>query len=247
MPSLRRWGLAAAIAVLGDAALAYRFATIYRQRAGFESLVARPEVTRGGIVGHSMGGVGAILAAASDPRVAALVSISAPSDPRLLVRQTFVIANLPIPGLVAHPLAWYTSRMYLRPRGHSVRSTSAKDGVARYAGPLLIVHGEDDEVMPAVPHAQALADAAQRARRHSPPNDASVELHIVPGGGHGGLYEDVGFRRVVAGFLAEALGGPFSREEAADRAARVDLTSSATAHSSAVEPLSEASARPLPA
>ena len=65
--------------------------------AGFAALLARPEVTRGAILGHSMGGVGAILAAAADPRVAAVVSVSAPSDPRRMVRQTFRLARLPVP------------------------------------------------------------------------------------------------------------------------------------------------------
>ena len=37
--------------------------------AAFATLLARPEVTVGGVAGHSMGGIGAILAAAADPRV----------------------------------------------------------------------------------------------------------------------------------------------------------------------------------
>ena len=42
--------------------------------------------------------IGAILAAAADPRVAALVATSGPADPYRLTRQTFRLAQLPIPG-----------------------------------------------------------------------------------------------------------------------------------------------------
>src|SRR5688500_9177356 len=55
--------------------------------AAFEALLARPEVTTGAIAGHSMGGIGAILAAAADPRVAALVATSSPAEPYRLTRQ----------------------------------------------------------------------------------------------------------------------------------------------------------------
>ena len=80
----------------------------------------RPEVTVGAISGHSMGAIGAILAGAADPRVAAIVATSAPADPYRLTRQTFRLAHLPIPDPIAYPLAWLTTRVYLRPRGHDV-------------------------------------------------------------------------------------------------------------------------------
>src|SRR4029450_628676 len=49
--------------------------------AAFEALLARPEVTVGAIAGHSLGGIGALLAGAADPRVAAVVAPSSPADP----------------------------------------------------------------------------------------------------------------------------------------------------------------------
>ena len=70
--------------------------------------------------GHSMGAIGAILAGAAEPRVAAVVATSAPADPYRLTRQTFRLAHLPIPDPIAYPLAWLTTRVYLRPRGHVV-------------------------------------------------------------------------------------------------------------------------------
>ncbi len=188
--------------------------------AAFEALLARPEVTRGAILGHSMGGIGAILAAASDPRVAAVVSVSAPSDPRRMVRQTFRLAHLPFPSLVATPLSWLTTRVFVRPRGHDLRSISARDAVRVYHGPILIAHGRDDRVMP-VDHARRI-EAAARAARHDGSAAGPVELLLVATGGHSWAYEDPTFRRSVAAFLAEALGGPLSPDEAGAWAAAAD-------------------------
>ncbi|MEO8229925.1 MAG: alpha/beta fold hydrolase [Chloroflexota bacterium] len=188
--------------------------------AAFATLLARPEVTVGGILGHSMGGTGAILAAAADPRIAALVSVSAPSDPRRMVRQTFRLAQLPFPGPIATPLSWLTTRVYVRPRGHALRAISARHAIARYRGPVLIAHGRDDAIMP-VEHARRIAMAALASRR-SDSKTAPVELLVVDGGGHSWFYEDETFRRTVAGFLARELGGPLTPEAAADAAAGAD-------------------------
>ena len=71
--------------------------------AAFHALLARPEVTVAAVSGHSMGGIGAILAGAADPRVAAVVSSSAPADPYRLTRLTFRLAHLPLPDPIAYP------------------------------------------------------------------------------------------------------------------------------------------------
>jgi alpha-beta hydrolase superfamily lysophospholipase len=185
--------------------------------ATFDALVARPEVTRGALVGHSMGAIGAILAGAADPRVAAVVATSGPADPLRLTRQTFRLANLPIPDVIAYPLAWLTTRVYLAPRGHRVPEISATAAVARYQGPILLAHGEDDSVVPAW-HLARLATAA-RAARAADPGAAPVETLTIPGGQHSWLYEYPTYRGAVAGFLATALDGPLSADEAATVAA----------------------------
>jgi len=187
--------------------------------AAFATLVDRPEVTVGGLFGHSMGAVGAILAAAADPRVTALVSSSAPSDPRRLVAETFRLAHLPLPAPVAAPLSWLTSREFVRPRGHRVDEVSAESAIGRFHGPILLVHGEHDQVIP-VGHAERLRSAAMAGRSEF---DPPVELYLVEGGGHTWLYENPGYRRKVASFLAEALGGPLEREVAGEIAAALPV------------------------
>jgi alpha-beta hydrolase superfamily lysophospholipase len=181
--------------------------------AAFETLIARPEVTVGAIAGHSLGGIGALLAGAADPRVAAVVATSSPADPNRLTRLTFRLAHLPIPEPVAVPLAWLTTRVYLRPRGHRVRSVSAATALTAHDRPVLLIHGADDDVVPPV-HLGRLLAAAERAGR-------PVESLIVEDGRHSWLHEFERYRRTVAAFLARTLGGPYSPAEAADRAAAV--------------------------
>jgi fermentation-respiration switch protein FrsA (DUF1100 family) len=166
-----------------------------------------------------MGGIGAILAAAADPRVAALVATSTPAEPYRLTRQTFRLANLPIPDLIAYPLAWLTTRVYLRPRGHAVAEISASRAIARYEGPVLLLHGDADDVVP-LAHTQRLARIA-RASRASRQGAAPVESLVLADGHHSWLYEFAEYRAAVARFLATWLGGPLSPDEAASRAAAV--------------------------
>jgi alpha-beta hydrolase superfamily lysophospholipase len=181
--------------------------------AAFEALLARPEVTVGAIAGHSLGGIGALLAGAADPRVAAVVATSSPADPNRLTRLTFRLAHLPIPEPVAVPLAWLTTRVYLRPRGHRVRSVSAAVSLAAHDRPVLLIHGSADDVVPPI-HLERLVAAAESAGR-------PVETLVIGDGRHSWLHEFELYRRTVAAFLARSLGGPYSPAEAADRAAAV--------------------------
>jgi pimeloyl-ACP methyl ester carboxylesterase len=185
--------------------------------AAFAALMARPEVTVGAISGHSMGAIGAILAAAAETRVAGLVATAGPADPYRLTRQTFRLAHLPIPDPVAYPLAWLTTRVYLRPRGHRVPDVSASAAIARYGGPVLLVHGDQDSVVP-VAHLRRLGDAARKARTGDP-DAAPVETMIVTGGQHSWLYEIPDYRRAVARMLTIACDGPLDPDEAGEIAA----------------------------
>jgi pimeloyl-ACP methyl ester carboxylesterase len=190
--------------------------------AAFETLMARPEVTVGAISGHSMGGIGAILAAANDERVAAVVATSSPADPYRLTRQTFRLARLPFPDPIAYPLAWLTTHVYVRPRGHVVREISATDAIARYRGPILLAHGAEDVVVPPW-HMERLAKAARFGRLDRMDREATdqapLETILVEGGQHSWLYEFAEYRRAVASFLAASLGGPLAPDEAGDIAA----------------------------
>ena len=180
--------------------------------AGVTTLLARSDVTAVGILGHSMGGIGALLAAAAEPRVRGVVAASTPADPYRLTRQTFKLAKLPLPGPIAWPLAWLTTHVFLAPRGHTVASVSAARAIETYLGPVLLIHGDADRVVP-ISHVRTLEDAVLDAREHEP-DAGPVEVLIIPGGEHSWLYEYAAYRAAVGRFLTEALGGPLGAAEA---------------------------------
>jgi pimeloyl-ACP methyl ester carboxylesterase len=180
--------------------------------AGVRALLARKDVTAVGVFGHSMGGIGALLAAAAEPRVAAVVAASTPADPYRLTRQTFRLAKLPIPGPFAWPLAWLTTHVFLEPRGHTVRSVSAAHAIATYTGPVLLIHGDADRVVP-FEHMATLKRAAEKAREDEP-DTGDVEVLAIPGGEHSWLYEFAAYRAAIARFLTTAFDGPLPVEDA---------------------------------
>jgi alpha-beta hydrolase superfamily lysophospholipase len=184
-------------------------------RAAVTALRARPEVTTIGILGHSMGAAGSLVATAQDPDVDAVIAVAAPADPHRLTRQTFRLAKLPIPGFVAWPLAWLTTRVYLQPRGHTVASISATHAARAIRVPVMLVHGTDDGVVPVGDLARLAA-----ARRDARP-EAVTETLTVEGGRHSWLYEFPEYRAAIGRFLARSLGGPLDPDEAARVAAAV--------------------------
>ncbi len=188
--------------------------------AAVEAALADERVTQVAVLGHSMGSIGAILAAAAEPRVAAAVLTATPADPYRLTRQTFRLARLPIPDAIAYPLAWLTTRVYLQPRGHTVDAISASTAIRRYRGPILAIHGTEDRVVP-FGHLARLV-AAVRTARANDPDAAPVEELVIAGGQHSWLYEFPAYRAAIGHFLAAGFGGPLSPDEAARIAERVD-------------------------
>ena len=178
-------------------------------RAGVAALAARPEVSGVALLGHSMGAAGALVAAAGNPDVAAVIAVATPADPYRLTRQTFRLVRLPLPDVIAWPLAWLTTRVYLKPRGHVVDDISAARAVREITVPVMLIQGTDDRVVP-FSHLGVLG----AARRAALP-DAVTETLVVEGGHHSWLYEFPAYRAAIARFLATSLGGPVSPDQAA--------------------------------
>jgi len=179
-------------------------------------LAARPDVSAVGLLGHSMGGAGVILAAAAEPSVRAVVALSSPADLVRMTRRTFEMAEIRVPGPLATPLAYLTAMVLLIPRRHSIDDADACLAASRYRGPLLLLHGEDDRGVPPA-HLELIAEAARQTRIAE--DSATVETLTIPGYGHRWLFEEAEVRRRTASFLARSCGGPGAPEEAGDLAA----------------------------
>ncbi|MEO5965564.1 MAG: hypothetical protein ABIR11_08870, partial [Candidatus Limnocylindrales bacterium] len=137
------------------------------------------------------------------------IAVATPADPARLTRQTFRLARLPIPDPIAWPLAWLTTRVYLRPRGHTMRSISATEAVRAIEQPVMLVHGTDDGVVPVTDLARLAA--ARRAARPA----ALTETLVVEGGRHSWLYEFPAYRAAIGRFLTRTLGGSLTPDAAA--------------------------------
>ncbi|MGZ6339159.1 MAG: hypothetical protein ACXWNG_02205, partial [Candidatus Limnocylindrales bacterium] len=111
--------------------------------------------------------------------------------------------------------AWLVARIYVRPRGHRVADISARRAIVRYPGPILLVHGDADEVVPFDSLHRLEAAAASRPAAAAGHSRVRLESLAIPGGLHRWLYEDAGYRSTIARFLAAALDGPLAPDQAA--------------------------------
>lgn len=141
-----------------------------------------------GVLGLSVGGSAAIHAAAHDTRITAVATVGAFADPRdpraTLGRFWWILA----PGL---PLAfrWVEWRAGLR-----FKDVAPENLIGRARTRFLLIHGEEDTVIP-LRHARRLAAAARERAR----------LWVVPGRGHSDPHLDPAMARRLTEFFGEIL------------------------------------------
>lgn len=109
-------------------------------------LQARPDVDarRIGLVGHSVGAAAALLAASRRRDIAAVVSIAAFAHPETLMRRYLAAKRVPY-----LPFGWYVLRYVQRVIGHRFADIAPLRSIAGVRCPVLLVHGLDDETVPA--------------------------------------------------------------------------------------------------
>jgi len=144
------------------------------------------------VIGHSVGAGAALLVAARQPELRAVVSLAAFAHPAAMMRRWLATLHIPYWPLGAYILA-YVQRVI----GFRFAAIAPVNTIARVACPVLLVHGLEDDT---VPVAEAREIHAARA------GDA-VELLLIPGSHDD--YGDIGLQ--IAGlrdFLDRALSGP---------------------------------------
>jgi pimeloyl-ACP methyl ester carboxylesterase len=152
-----------------------------------DALAARG-YTRIGAFGYSLGGAGALLAAADDPRIRAVAAWAPFADLRVLGREIYgVFGPLKYP-LVELMVLW--GRVFL---GGDITRPSPETAAARLAIPVQLWASRDDEEIPFA-HAERLRRALAKNPR--------AEFHFGRGG-HNERAKD--FERVLAEFFARSL------------------------------------------
>lgn len=142
------------------------------------------------ILGFSFGGLGAYVAASRDRRWAALVVLAAPLGAMAAAR-----IYLDGKGLPGRWLDGVVRRSFIRTIGLDPETFDAARNLASLRVPVMIVHGEADEVVPAW-HAERLAEAIPAGL---------ATLVRVPGVSHSAVLTNEGIGERVAAFLAMQL------------------------------------------
>lgn len=144
----------------------------------------RDDVTTIGVIGHSVGAAAAILAASRNPNIDAVVAVSSFAHPEELMWRA-----IPYPA----PVKWTMLRMIRQMIGVSFDDIAPRNRIADVRAPVLLVHGEDDDVIP--------VDDAYSIHENLP----SSRLIIVPGGKHSDLEAFEPYFGDVHEFLSSAL------------------------------------------
>lgn len=157
--------------------------------AAYDYLAKRSDVdpSRIGVYGVSLGATFALHVAQKRERVAAACTVSAFS-----AWSTIASDHLPILGGLLIPGGLDPAKLVA-----SLRARPEFGEPKQPARPLLILHGDADEIIP-VRHAHAIERAARKA-------GVPLELVIVPNADHNGIMEHQRSRDAVGGFFTRTL------------------------------------------
>lgn len=167
--------------------------------AGLKWLRQHPAIDacRLAVIGHSVGGAAALLAASRQTKLGAVVSLSAFDHPERVMR--VYLQRLHIPYV---PLGWLICRYVERVIGHRFDHIAPIATIGRIGCPVLIGHGADDQMVPS----EAAHAIHARAAAHA-------QLHILAATGHEDCADVIGLGRMLSAFLCAAMpaktdGGP---------------------------------------
>jgi putative redox protein len=171
--------LAQLLAQNGIAALRFDFAYVGESSGKFEDITYSGEVedlkaahalmlSRGAekiaILGSSMGGTVALLFAAQEPKVAALVTVAAPIHPERFPDR--VLAPVQTQDWRERGFTFYNGQRINLALLHDLEKINVAESVKKITCPVLVLHGAADEVVP-VEEAYELAGCLSHVKRLS--------------------------------------------------------------------------------
>ena len=128
--------------------------------SGLDWLAGQAQVdgSRLAVFGHSVGAGAALLSATRRPDICAVVSVSAFAHPYEVMRRLLAAHHIPFFGV-----GWYVLRHVQRVIGACFDDIAPIHSITRVRCPVLLVHGEDDEMVP-FDDARRLLAAGQQGR-----------------------------------------------------------------------------------
>lgn len=150
-------------------------------------LHALDDVSDIGVIGHSVGAGAALLVGSRRNDLGAIVSVSAFAHPGEIMASAPPMSRMPARVRTG------VFRTMERTIGARFNDIAPRSTVARVKAPLILVHGDADEVVP-ISNLHELAERAPKAR-----------TLVVPGANHASLEEFEPYMGAILGFLSEHL------------------------------------------
>lgn len=150
------------------------------------------DMTRLGVIGHSMGGSGAILAASTDSRIRALVSSAAFADPATLTKEYMRLYHIP-QWLLFQLVCYFINRWI----DTDMNDIAPKNRISKIAVPILLLHGEADKFV--TPSNMEILRSQARPEY--------VHTQLISGGQHHStIIKDAEYANQIISFLEKYLG-----------------------------------------
>jgi len=143
------------------------------------------------IMGHSLGGAAALFCASKDSRISAVITVGAFADLETMMRVGFIQNKLPT-NLVGSMLTYIEFRI-----GEKMVTISPLNTAQSFKGPILLVHGTKDEVVP-FSDFNKISKAAHRE---------NVEQLVMKGFGHSELLVEQELADSIESFIIKNIQG----------------------------------------
>jgi pimeloyl-ACP methyl ester carboxylesterase len=140
-----------------------------------------------GVVGLSIGGGAALYAASIDTRIMKLVTVGALGDPKAVIQ-----SELKRNGIASKIIQKLLLRYLEHHVGISFEDLAPINRIKNIQAEVMIIHGEDDEVVPARQAHQLVENG----------NSEQIRLWLMPGKGHSNCHEHPEFWKSIKDFFS---------------------------------------------
>jgi pimeloyl-ACP methyl ester carboxylesterase len=151
------------------------------------------------LLGHSVGAAAALLCATWRHDLSAVISVSAFAHPEQVMRRWLAVYRVPF-----WPLGWAVNRYIERVIGHRFDDIAPLHTIARLKLPVLLIHGQQDEVVPLT--------CAQQLQAAAPHADA-----LFCAGRHDGFDDEAALHANTSRWLRQSVKAPSTAHAAAPR------------------------------